>query len=132
MTPNAHVDPGPGPHRVLVCGGRDYADEKAVWLALSLAHENGGIDEIIEGGARGADTLARCWARRCGITVRTFPAEWDRYGKAAGYRRNAQMLAEGRPHYVVAFPGGRGTENMIGIAAAAGIPVWKPVTGDLA
>lgn len=123
--------PGPGPHRVLVCGGRDYADERAVWTALSLSHEGGNIDEIIEGGAPGADTLARCWARQYGVLIRTFLAEWNRYGKAAGPRRNARMLAEGRPHYVIAFPGGRGTENMIGLSISAGIPVWKPVTGEI-
>lgn len=52
-----------------------------------------------------------------------FPADWDKYGKSAGYIRNQQMLDEGCPDYVVAFPGGAGTNMMKRIASKAGVPV---------
>ena len=52
-----------------------------------------------------------------------YPAEWGKYGRGADYKRNIQMLKEGDPDLVLAFPGGRGTENMIAEAKKAGVPV---------
>lgn len=112
--------------RILVCGGRDYNDAEAVNAALDAVHRKRGITCIIEGGATGADTLARQWAVATGIDIRTFYANWKLYGKAAGPLRNSQMLDEGRPDGVVAFPGGRGTDDMVRQAQAAGLTVWRP------
>lgn len=58
--------------------------------------------------------------------VRAFPADWHRDGKAAGPIRNRRMLLEGMPDLVVAFPGGRGTADMVRRARAAGIEVVEP------
>jgi len=55
--------------------------------------------------------------------IQEFKAQWDKYGKAAGYRRNARMLEHPAPDLVVAFPGGPGTANMVMLAKRAGIPV---------
>lgn len=99
--------------KVLVCGGRKFADANLLYRTLDRLHAEHGFTEVIEGGAIGADTLARNWARRRRIKVRTFHAQWFRYRKAAGPIRNAQMLDEGRPELVIAFPGGPGTRNMI-------------------
>jgi hypothetical protein len=52
-----------------------------------------------------------------------FPADWEKYGKAAGPIRNQQILVEGKPDLVVAFQGGRGTANMVSRAQQAGVPV---------
>ena len=52
-----------------------------------------------------------------------YPADWDTHGRGAGPIRNKQMLEEGKPDLVIAFPGGKGTANMIGQAKEAGIPV---------
>jgi len=57
------------------------------------------------------------------IPVIPFPPEWKRYGPKAGPIRNKQMLDEGRPDLVVAFPGGNGTNDMVKKAKAAGIEV---------
>lgn len=108
--------------RVLACGGRDLQDDRLVALGLSFLTQE---DVLIEGGARGADRLAADFARSRGVKVETFPANWNLYGKSAGYRRNAQMLSEGKPDLVVAFPGGRGTENMVSLATAAGVKVRR-------
>lgn len=107
--------------RVLVCGSRYYEDY--AHLRTVLMGEQ--ISEIIEGGARGADRLARRYGEESGIHVRTFPALWDVYGKRAGPIRNAQMLSEGCPDRVIAFrsPNSRGTQNMIDQATKAGVPV---------
>jgi hypothetical protein len=105
--------------RVLVCGGRDFSDGRLVLSVLSRVRP--GL--VIEGGARGADSLARWAAERLGVPVREFPADWARFGRRAGVVRNEQMLVEGRPSVVVAFPGGRGTADMVRRALAAGVPV---------
>jgi hypothetical protein len=112
---------------ILVCGGRDYADREAVFRILDHLLRTRGIVLIIQGGARGADALAGAWARERGIENLEFRADWDRYGRSAGLRRNTQMLVEGRPDAVVAFPGGRGTANMVMQARGAGVPVWEPM-----
>lgn len=85
------------------------------------------IGGIIEGGANGADKLGRIWAVFRNRGRVRFAAEWGRYGKAAGAIRNQQMLDEGRPDLVVAFPGGRGTADMIRRARAAGLEVVEPL-----
>ena len=67
--------------------------------------------------------MAGSWAKAFGYEVQKFPANWKEYGKRAGYIRNAQMLNEGKPDLVVAFPGGKGTQMMIKLAKAAGVKV---------
>ncbi len=101
--------------RALVCGGRtfnDYEWMNEVLSSLTDIHEEK-ITTVIHGCASGADTLAGQWARENNIPVVEFPANWSMHGKAAGPIRNKQMLVEGKPDVVVAFPGGVGTANMV-------------------
>lgn len=118
--------------RLLVCGGRNYAEADAFnWLehnagdyiAERLNEAAFEISTIIHGDAQGADQGAAQWGRSENIRVIAFPAEWKKYGKSAGPRRNQKMLDEGRPDIVIALPGGKGTDNMIALAEASGIPV---------
>lgn len=106
--------------KVLVCGGRDYGEADKVEEVLSALDPS----LIIEGGARGADSLARLWATKNGVHVCTVNALWDFYGKRAGPIRNSAMLAL-KPDLVVAFPGGRGTADMVAQAREAGIEVLE-------
>jgi hypothetical protein len=115
--------------RVLVCGGRDYFDPLTVGSYLGGIHRDRGITAIIEGGATGADALARQFAELLHIPVETFPARWSAEGRAAGPLRNQRMLDEGKPDLVVAFPGGRGTADMIGRARKAGVLVLEVAHG---
>ncbi len=107
--------------RVLVCGSRHFHDKELMEDVL----KEWNIRTIIEGEARGADTLARQYAEKYGIDVCPFPALWDKHGRAAGPIRNTQMLREGKPDLVVAFlaKDSRGTQNMIDQAMKAGIDV---------
>lgn len=113
--------------RVLVCGGRDFADFDLVCRTLSewAARASGQSPEedivIVHGGALGADTLAERWASENWLPTEIYHADWERHGKAAGPIRNQRMIDEGKPNLVVAFPGGRGTADMIRRAKAAGI-----------
>lgn len=98
---------------VLVCGGRDYQDRERVYEALDMLHKAHPITLVVTGGASGADALGRHWAASKKITTRTYPAEWKIHGKKAGPIRNQQMLDDAKPNVVLAFPGGRGTTDMI-------------------
>lgn len=111
--------------RVLVCGGRDFDDALTLGSWLGGIHKQRGIAVLIEGGARGADYMARKFAEWASIPVETYPADWQQHGKAAGPIRNRAMLTEGKPDLVVAFPGGRGTANMIEQARKAGVEVLE-------
>jgi hypothetical protein len=111
--------------RVLVCGGRDYADTDRVWSVLDDLLVRGELDEIIHGGADGADRLADNWAFARRIPVRMFPADWKQHGTAAGPIRNQQMIDEGKPALVIGFPGGRGTADMVRRARDAGVRVME-------
>lgn len=110
--------------KVLVCGGRNYGDERRVAECLDIVHKRYFIDTIIEGGAYGADRLCKAWAESNGIKVKTFLPNWKKYGKSAGPIRNKEMLSA-KPHVLIAFPGNYGTDNMIKQAEAAGIRVWR-------
>ncbi len=107
---------------ILVCGGRDYSDIKRVVEVLD-AFNHFVIERILEGGANGADMLARQWAMRRDVPLTTYIAEWRKYHKQAGARRNQQMLNQGKPQLIVAFPGGKGTADMVRRAQAALVPV---------
>lgn len=138
--------------RILVCGGRDYGNllgikrtdpiwekrEQEYWhiqdtlneLSVKYSKEYNPDDNwlpfdivIIEGGALGADRAAFDWAVCSFAQSEQYEANWDKYGKSAGPRRNKQMLDEGKPDLVVAFPGGRGTAHMVQLAKEHGVPV---------
>ncbi len=110
--------------RILVCGGRTFNKKEFLFDRLDLLDGKlDGIDVVINGGAKGADYFAEEWAKSRGIDVKVFEAKWKTYGKSAGPIRNAQMLTEGKPDVVVAFPGGKGTVNMIRQAKKKGLTI---------
>ena len=113
--------------RILVCGGRNYADREAVFRALDeVCIDNPDCAvTVIQGGADGADALAREWCNARAIPCLNVPADWKAHGRAAGPLRNQRMLTY-KPHLVIAFPGGRGTADMVRRAEIAGIEVRKP------
>lgn len=129
--------------RVLVCGGRAYANQHWIFTVLTCQHMLTPFTELIHGDAGnvrvttmpdgldyeytlGADKLAGKWAESVEIPVRVFRANWRLHGGAAGPIRNGQMLRDGKPDLVIAFPGGRGTANMIQQARAAGVKIYEP------
>lgn len=115
---------------LIVCGGRDYKDSRAVYWALDQVRSKRGVAKIMHGGARGADALADSWADQSGAEVQVFDADWEQHGKAAGPVRN-QAMADAGADGCIAFPGGRGTADMVRRAKAAGIKVWEPEKGGL-
>jgi len=106
--------------RLLVCGGRNYSDTEMVYSALRELHPS----VVITGGYKGADGLAYAWAYPV-VPTDVYEADWGQYGRAAGPIRNQRMLDEGKPDAVLAFPGGRGTADMIRRAEAAGVRIIR-------
>ncbi len=102
--------------RILVCGSRGFADYKKLSKELATYQ----ITHLISGGAKGADGLAERWANENKIPKTILNAEWEKYGKRAGYVRNVAMLNES-PDIIVAFWDGqsRGTKMMIDLAIRA-------------
>ena len=103
--------------RVIIAGGRDFDDYDLVVSTMDKLLQN--ITEpitIVCGMARGADTLGERYAISKGYEVARFPADWGKFGKAAGYKRNEQMAQNADA--LVAFWDGssRGTKHMIDLA----------------
>lgn len=86
--------------KILICGDRYWRDKEAIAESLSLLADSNTV--VIHGGAQGADSLGGEAAKEFGLEVIVVPAEWDRYGKAAGPIRNRKML-DMEPDVVLAF-----------------------------
>lgn len=100
--------------QVIVTGGRDYEDAAMVYDVLEFINP----DVVIQGGASGADRLAREWGERKGKKVFTYEAKWTEHGRAAGPIRNGVMLGAYPAAMVIAFPGGNGTADCVKQALA--------------
>lgn len=103
--------------RVLICGDRRWSNIKIIDdYVKSLPKDT----VIIEGNCSGADSMAGFIAKKCGLIVEVYPANWDKYGKSAGPIRNREMLNKGKPDLVVAFHDdidkSKGTKNMVSLA----------------
>lgn len=108
---------------VLVCGGRDFDDVNLLWETLDAMHASKPIWLIVNGGARGADLLSTDYAKARDLAIHVYDADWKTHGRAAGPIRNRKMLDSEAVDIVVAFPGGRGTRDMVQQAEARGIDV---------
>lgn len=111
--------------RVVVCGGRDFDDKIAVDLALNELLYEVPVDtlRVIQGGASGADALVRQWCVKHEVEYINVPADWKTHGRAAGPIRNQKMLDTYTPELCIAFPGGRGTTDMVKRCLVANVPV---------
>lgn len=103
--------------RLIVAGGREFADYDLLCSKLNDMK----IDEIVCGKARGADTLGERYAKEHNIQIAYFPADWDRFGQSAGYKRNYEMAKYATD--LIAFWDGKskGTKHMIDIASRYGL-----------
>lgn len=97
--------------RTIIAGGRDYELSATDFARLDEVRLSLPITEVVCGGAKGADTGGEQWAMQRGLPVKRFPADWTRYGRSAGPRRNEEMAIYAEA--LIAFPGGKGTANMV-------------------
>lgn len=128
--------------KIIIAGGRDFNDmellERSCHESFSTLSEEGlltndvRIDipnmEIVCGKARGADTLGEEFAKRYGIKIKYFPANWSAYGKSAGYIRNKEMAKYAKEDngVLIAFwdKKSKGTKHMIDLANSSGLKVF--------
>jgi hypothetical protein len=110
--------------KIAIVGSRAFSDYELMekWIP-ALIPQKEAITEIVSGGARGADSLAERYARKHEIPLKVFPANWNLYGKSAGFMRNAEIVAY--CDRVIAFWDGfsHGTQDTMNKARIAGKPV---------
>lgn len=109
--------------RILICGDRNWKDIKTISEVLGKLPRD---TIIIQGEARGADRIAKQVALKLGLKVESYPADWTKYGRAAGPLRNLQML-NSKPDAVWAFhnniESSKGTKHCVAQAKLRGLPV---------
>jgi hypothetical protein len=108
--------------RTIIAGSRSACS----MLELEAAVRKCGwqITSIISGGARGADRLGEQWAWRHGIPLEVFPADWDKWGKSAGYIRNEQMANKAEALIALWDGESLGTAHMIRQAEVRRLQVY--------
>lgn len=107
--------------RVIIAGSRTVTDPQALLDALQEVGWE--ISQVVCGMARGADQLGYDWAKANNIPIAEFPADWKRYGKSAGYKRNVEMARNADALLALWDGESRGTEHMIYLAACHGLKV---------
>lgn len=105
----------------LICGGREFADQHMFDnVMFQLLGMWGMPSRIVHGAATGADTMADKWGKQHALDVIGLAPDWERHGNAAGPLRNEDMLYRYKPNRVIAFPGGKGTADMVARAKKRG------------
>jgi hypothetical protein len=112
--------------RLIIAGSRDITDYEALRAALvasRLWKKHKHNIEVVSGAARGVDTLGEIFADRNGLKVHSHPADWDSYGKRAGYIRNAEM-ADNADALLLLWDGkSKGSQHMYDIAKSKGLEI---------
>ena len=120
--------------RIIICGGRHFNDYNALESLVDSVFVEKGLTnnevEIVSGHCEGADMLGEMYAKNHGIVCKVYPAEWTKYGRAAGPIRNSQMIeyaSESSIPIVVAFvsPRTKGTIDTIIKAKEKEFSVYK-------
>jgi predicted Rossmann fold nucleotide-binding protein DprA/Smf involved in DNA uptake len=111
-------------HRLAVVGSRHCTDQDLVEIYILMLHEQLGERlSLVSGAAKGVDTLARISADKYGIPIKEFPADWNKYGRAAGPIRNKQLVQSSDAVLAFVAPTSKGTRNTISLAQERGLPV---------
>ena len=108
--------------KVIIAGSRNITDYNSVKLAIIKSGFV--IDEIVSGGAKGVDALGEKFAYENCISLKIFPANWDKYGKSAGYIRNQQMAKYADALIAIWDGKSMGTKHMIELAKKRNIRIY--------
>lgn len=117
--------------RIAFTGSRTYEDySKVLGTVRRIKLTHPGLI-VHHGCAEGLDSLVERACEELGINnngpvkrVRKFSANWDKYGDSAGPKRNKKMVAS--CSFLIAFPGGKGTEDCKSAARSFGVPIYGP------
>ena len=99
--------------KLIVAGGRDFSNRTLLYAVLDDFRRKFRIDTILSGFAKGADTLGAEYASERSIPVKSYPADWDKNGNAAGYIRNAEMGKDADAAICFWDGKSKGTKHMI-------------------
>ena len=112
--------------RVIIAGGRDFNDYNLLKdrcdYYLSFVLSDGAEITIVSGHAKGADTLGEQYANEKGYSLELHPADWEKYGKSAGFRRNQEMVEVSQAAICFWDGKSKGTEHTINLCKKKGIP----------
>ena len=111
--------------RVIVCGGKAFADQRTIEESLDAVRRKRGDFEAVVVGSGSASLLASLWAVSRGLKHEWHEPAWGAHGARAGRIANQFALDLGADA-VVAFPGPAVVDHMVEIARSAGVPVWRP------
>lgn len=113
-------------YKIIIAGGRDFMDYNLLKEKVNKILQEKKVTHkivIISGCARGADTLGLRYASENAFDVEEYPADWNKYGKKAGYVRNVEM-AENADALIAFWDGkSKGTKHMIDIATERNLPI---------
>ncbi len=109
--------------KVIIAGGRTFKDYVTMRNYCDLILSNQKDIEIVSGTANGADKLGEQYAREKRYALKQFPADWDTYGKGAGYKRNEQMALYADALIAFWDKKSRGTKHMIDLAEKHGLKI---------
>lgn len=109
--------------KVIIAGSRNFNDYDLLKVNITRILQSIEGIEIVSGTARGADQLGEQYAKEFKLTIKRFPADWDKHGKAAGYIRNEEMAIYA--NVLIAFWDGvsKGTKHMIDLATKHGLTI---------
>lgn len=109
--------------RVIIAGGREFSDYNTLKANVLYMLSKQSNITVVCGEARGADALGKKLAIEQGWQVASYPADWDKHGKSAGYRRN-ELMADNADALIAFWDGkSKGTKHMIDIAHRKGLKV---------
>jgi len=115
--------------KTIIAGSRSITDIRYIEEAVASSQIE--ITEIVSGGAKGIDTLAITYAQQHHIPLMIMRANWDQYGKSAGFRRNGEMANYADALIAIWDGQSRGTLHMINVAKERGLKVYTYFLGDL-
>ena len=114
--------------KTIIAGSRTITDLRHVEEAVACSHIQ--ITEVISGGARGVDTLAITYAQQQNLPLTIMRANWDKFGKSAGFRRNAEMATVADALIALWDGQSKGTLHMINVAKERGLKVYTHFLGE--
>lgn len=114
--------------KIAIVGSRNYPDLNAVMAYVNSLPKD---TIVVSGGAKGVDSVAEYTARMRGLQVEIYKPDWDKYGKSAGFRRNADIVNAADHLTAFWYNMSKGTANSIELADKRGIPTTIYVTNPM-
>lgn len=115
--------------KTIIAGSRTISDYLTVAAAITASGFR--ITEVVSGcEPKGVDALGERWAKDNNIPIKSFPANWDRFGLSAGPRRNREMASYAQALILIWDGTSRGSKNMKSEALAKGLPVFECIVSD--